>query len=208
MITVDNTDGEPAVEEPAEVEVDQVVEPLPESAVDDVATETTADEPTSAEPVEPVTVATLIRDLIATVAEVQRHESLLAEIEADRKETKEDLSLAQGRMRRIAGEFMTVGDDNKVEDRIDAPDDAWRRIATADVLVDIEGLGKKKRESILELAPSLGQLEDLRAVAGRAHDTFSSVLPKGVGEQLADKIADRIIDAVAAHYKPETFDDK
>lgn len=86
------------------------------------------------------------------------------------------------------------------EDHAGEPEDdtpqPWLEIPTMDVIEEIPGMGSKKAESIRELAPTLGDLEELRAEAGKAHKHFSEVLPKGVGKSLAEEIENRIGDVV------------
>jgi hypothetical protein len=78
-------------------------------------------------------------------------------------------------------------------------DQTWRTITTLSLLDGIKGLGDKKRDAIISLAPTLGDLEELRGKAGIAHKQFSEVLPKGVGSSLADEIEERIWSAMRKH---------
>jgi len=80
-------------------------------------------------------------------------------------------------------------------------DQSWRLVPTSQVIEGIAGLGPKKAEAIISLAPTLGDLEELRAQAGIAHKPLASVLPKGVGGSLADEIEERILDATKQHMK-------
>lgn len=78
-------------------------------------------------------------------------------------------------------------------------DTTWMQIKTKDVIQNIKGMGDKKLTAICELAPTLGDLEELRAAAGKAHKPFASVLPKGVGGSLADEIEEAICTAGWKH---------
>jgi hypothetical protein len=78
-------------------------------------------------------------------------------------------------------------------------DQSWRAITTLSLLDGIKGLGDKKRDAIISLAPTLGDLEELRGKASIAHKQFSEVLPKGVGSSLADEIEERICSAMTKH---------
>jgi hypothetical protein len=79
-------------------------------------------------------------------------------------------------------------------------DVTWKAIPTKDVIGDgIKGMGDKKLEAILDLAPTLGDLEELRAAASKACKPFGSVLPKGVGRGMADEIEERCMNAIAKH---------
>lgn len=76
-------------------------------------------------------------------------------------------------------------------------DEDWRNYLTSDLLKGVTGLGPKKLDAITELAPTAGQLEDLRGQASMAYKTFKEVLPKGCGDNVADAIENRLIDHIA-----------
>lgn len=84
--------------------------------------------------------------------------------------------------------------DSQEGEQVESTD--WRSVRTEDLLQDIEGMGKKKLESITELFPTLGDLEDARGEASKDHQPFSKVLPKGIGQQLADQIENAMIEAI------------
>lgn len=92
-----------------------------------------------------------------------------------------------------AGERSAIVVDDPNEDK------TWMLIETASILDGIKGMGGKKAEAIISLAPTLGDLEELRAKAGLAHKPYSSVLPKGIGENLADEIQERVYLAMKRH---------
>ncbi len=71
-------------------------------------------------------------------------------------------------------------------------DESWKLKPTAEVIDGIRGLGKKKLEAITDLAPTLGDLVELQALAGLEHKPFHKVLPDGVGQSMADEIEERI----------------
>lgn len=85
--------------------------------------------------------------------------------------------------------------------QVDDPnaDESWKAIPTSSLLEGIKGMGDKKVEAVIALAPTLGDMEELRAQAGIAHKPFASVLPRGVGGTLADELEERVLDAVAKH---------
>jgi hypothetical protein len=74
---------------------------------------------------------------------------------------------------------------------------SWRDTPTAKLLEGLKGLGAKKLEAIIEVAPTAGKLEALRGEASMACKPFKDVLPKGCGETLADEIENRLVDHVA-----------
>ena len=74
-------------------------------------------------------------------------------------------------------------------------DTSWRLIPTEDLIHNIDGMGEKKLKAITEQFPNLGTLEDARGEASKACKSFKEVLPKGVGERMANAIEDAIINA-------------
>lgn len=79
-------------------------------------------------------------------------------------------------------------------------DMTWRAIPTTTVLEAVkEGLGPKKREVIIDSFPTLGHLEDTRGKASIAYKNFSEFLPEGIGKELAGRIEDAMMDAIAKH---------
>lgn len=90
-----------------------------------------------------------------------------------------------------------------VNDQADNPnaDETWRNIPMAKLIEGIKGMGPKKAEAILELTPTVGAWEELRAKAGKAFKQMSEVLPKGIGGNIADEIEERVFSAVRDHQK-------
>ncbi|MFY8202345.1 MAG: hypothetical protein ACOVLE_16835, partial [Pirellula staleyi] len=68
----------------------------------------------------------------------------------------------------------------------------WRSWETASILDGIEGLGAKKRDSLLESFPTFGHLMDARTEAGKEHVPFHSMLPKGIGESIGTELIERM----------------
>ena len=68
----------------------------------------------------------------------------------------------------------------------------WRSWETASILDGIEGLGAKKRDSLLESFPTFGKLMDARTEAGKEHVPFHSMLPKGIGESIGTELIERM----------------
>ncbi len=71
-------------------------------------------------------------------------------------------------------------------------DEDWKSVPTAKIFEGktIKGLGPKKIEAVCDVAPTLGELEELRNQASLKHLHFCKMLPKGIGEELADAIQD------------------
>ena len=82
----------------------------------------------------------------------------------------------------------------------------WRTLATAELLAGIKGLGKKKLQTICELAPTVGHLEDLRGQASREHKQYNEVLPDGCGAGVAQMIEDRLVAHIANIAKQNSGD--
>lgn len=66
----------------------------------------------------------------------------------------------------------------------------------------IKGMGKKKQDAIIELCPTFGAFEDLRAEAVKTFKPLDSLLPDGVGKALADELCERLF-AYAPPVAPE-----
>lgn len=71
-------------------------------------------------------------------------------------------------------------------------DEEWKAVPTSRIFEGktIKGLGKKKIEAVCDVAPTIGELEELRNRASLKHLHFCKMLPKGIGEELADAIQD------------------
>lgn len=134
-----------------------------------------------------------------------KEEDLKAELKAAKSHRQDCLD----RLRRIK---MRGVDGFYVAPKVGAEegDDSWRLIPMADLLSSVEGLGAKKLESLIELYPTLGHIEDARGEASRDFQPFDSVLPKGIGSEMAGKIENLIIDAIASHQvvEPEKEQEK
>lgn len=80
----------------------------------------------------------------------------------------------------------------------DQDDLAWRSVPITDLdLSKIRGLGTKKREALLDLCPTLGALEDLRAKVGRDAASLPELMPKGIGQQACDQLEELLLDWLA-----------
>ena len=58
----------------------------------------------------------------------------------------------------------------------------WEAKPTRDLLEGINGLGAKKLEAIVDLAPTVGDLERIRGEASQQFLPFAACLPKGCGD--------------------------
>ncbi len=75
------------------------------------------------------------------------------------------------------------------------PDNAWRAVLTETITTGVVGLGVKKAQTLIDEFPTLGDLEDARARAASSHKHFADQLPKGIGKQSADELAERVMKA-------------
>lgn len=90
-----------------------------------------------------------------------------------------------------------TGATGKESDKQPSDSSNWRDASTRELIKDIKGMGPQKLDRICSLAPTVGQLEDLRGQASVECEPFKSVLPKGCGEELASAIEEKLLDYVA-----------
>lgn len=165
----------------------------------------------------------IIAELKEARDELNAAQDRMANLVAERKEAKEDLQFCQERVNRLIEKLLDVDnppipkiDNRKPVDgtatplaKVEPPaetdhtpvaaepdDDSWRKIPTGEVLASVKGLGKKKLEKLVDLYPTLGDLEDLRDQASRGHFEFNEKLPDGFGPTVSDKIQEAIGDAM------------
>ena len=93
----------------------------------------------------------------------------------------------------------TAGEPSAIQVDDANADITWRELSLAPLLDGIKGLGAKKLEALLELCPTIGDWEELRAKAGVAHKPVSDVLPKGIGGSITDEIEERVYLAIKKH---------
>lgn len=84
------------------------------------------------------------------------------------------------------GSVATASNLNAAEE-----DESWRAHPTSALLAVIPGV-KKKKEMLIEVAPTVGQVQDMRQQASLDHKSFKSVMPKGCGESFADQVEDAV----------------
>lgn len=154
----------------------------------------------------------LLLDLTGQLADAERYrlqcEAELQECREATKQAKDSLSHATSRchavtekiMAEITGNAQRIARDSmesqprpvsisqviEPTSQADDDDESWKDTPTAEVLADVKGLGKKKLEALIEVAPTIGALEELRATC--YNGDFREVLPSGFGEKIADAI--------------------
>jgi hypothetical protein len=80
--------------------------------------------------------------------------------------------------------------------KTEAEDDGYRSHPTSALLAVIPGAAKKK-EKLLEIAPTVGHVQDLRQQASLEHKQFKEVLPRGCGEGFAQAVDDVVCEFIA-----------
>lgn len=71
---------------------------------------------------------------------------------------------------------------------------SWRDVSIAVLnLPTISGMGRTKREKLIEQVSTLGQFDKLRQRAIEEHRSLCMLLPKGVGKDIADEIEERFL---------------
>lgn len=93
----------------------------------------------------------------------------------------------------------TAGEPSAIQVDDASADMTWRELSLAPLLGGIKGLGNKKLDALLDLCPTIGQWEEMRAKAGVAHKPVSDVLPKGIGGSITDEIEERVYLAIKKH---------
>lgn len=148
-------------------------------------------------------------EIIGEIAQAERDRQQcqveLDDLTQQRKETKQELDAAVIRLHQATSRLVDhIGDrelpqkpTSESADQSDEESTAWQETPTAELLDGVKGLGKKKLEAIVDLAPTAGKLEELRGQASLEHKPFKDVLPKGCGQNLADAIEDRLVELVA-----------
>lgn len=151
----------------------------------------------------------LIGQLVTAERECQMADNQLASLKGEVKEAKERCDTALIRLR-YASSNMLDQVNEKALPKLPQPaiadskaaeaegDNAWRNVPTTELLAGLKGMGKKKLESLIDVAPTSGHLEDLRGEASKAYMSFKEMLPAGFGGKIADAIEERLIDCVAA----------
>lgn len=76
----------------------------------------------------------------------------------------------------------------------------WQSLPTRELLTSngrITGLSETKLAAICEQVPTVGALETIRGEASKEHRPFADLLPKGIGETVAGRIEERLIEWIA-----------
>jgi hypothetical protein len=128
------------------------------------------------------------------------------------EEEPADESPATGEVIEVDG-VVSVVQEVVPESRPSPMPTSWRDVSIAVLnLPTISGMGKTKREKLIERVGTLGQLEKLRQQAIEEHRPLCALLPKGVGKDLADEIEERYLrwkdsyDNIGAPTKPSYVD--
>lgn len=143
----------------------------------------------------------LRKQFVTLKIDCQRLDEKIAELE---REKSEKLDFADDLLQQIrqmeepeeeAGEVVqsvngVVTVSVEVDDVRPSPNPtSWRDVGIACLnLSSINGLGKGKRERLIEKVGTLGRFEELRVKAVQEHKPLCAVLPKGIGADIADQL--------------------
>lgn len=99
----------------------------------------------------------------------------------------------------------TAGDTSATDAVVTAQIDenGWRLHPTSDVLLKIPG-AKGKKEKLIDLAPTVGHLQDLRVEASKDCKPFKAMMPKGCGEQFASAVETELIEFIMRWTKQQS----
>lgn len=151
----------------------------------------------------------LLGQLAEAERECQRLEGQYSVYKNEIKDLKEELKVAEMRVRKVSCEILDMLDGRDLPTKPELPaaadatsmdepeDNGWRLLSTQELLSGIKGIGSKKIDALIAVAPTVGDLEDLRGEASKSHQSFREVLPDGFGQKAADAIEDRLIDHIA-----------
>lgn len=214
-----NGDGCPATsisnqgDVPVEPTDDEISSTLVASDSDDESTSTTMPEVDIAEQRR---IAEVTFDLELHQAKEDHSAAAIhrSECEAELKEAKADEKAALKKIQNLIARGpaypqqitkieAAVANDKETKSAIQVDDPnadvTWKLIPITSIIEGIKGMGKKKADAIVELVPTLGDWEELRAQAGKAFKPLASVLPKGIGQSMADEIEERVYAAIKKH---------
>lgn len=77
---------------------------------------------------------------------------------------------------------------------------SWRDVPISMLkLSSIKGMGKRKRTLLIDEVPTLGKLQELREQASKEFVLLCSVLPKGIGVDIADELEELFINWLVAN---------
>ena len=152
------------------------------------------------------------------LAKISNAELDCREKEAHVENCKEDLKCAKAsydvavsRLRKLASQ--QANDENRpLLKQLDSDSEdtskGWEAEKISVLWSDdpISGFGDSKREALEDQVATLGAFEKLRSDVGKEADHLSKLLPKGIGESLADELENRHLDFVAKYSPEDAFD--
>jgi hypothetical protein len=147
-------------------------------------------------------------DIEASLAEVKQEHAAIKDSMSDVKERMSDL---EADLKDKTDEFMQVADElcavasglvaqlppkalAEQTEQAAQSDDGWRAYPTVELLKSMKG-GKKK-EAIIDLAPTAGDIQDLRVEASKKCIQFAQLLPDRCGEKIAQQVEDCLIEFI------------
>ena len=163
-------------------------------------------------------VETPLSDAEDMLVKISNAELDCREKEAKVEDCKEDLKCAKAsydvavsRLRKLASQQANDEDRPLLKQLDSDPEDASKGWEVEKISVlwgsdPISGFGDAKREALEDQVATLGAFEKLRSDVGNDADHLSKLLPKGIGESLADELENRHLDFVAKYSPENAFD--
>jgi hypothetical protein len=135
--------------------------------------------------------------------ETSKAREVMSDLESELKDktdefmeiAKELCSVARGRsLKELPANVATTQNDSAGEPP-EQSDDGWRLHPTSELLNGIKG-SKSKKDLVIDAAPTIGHLEDLRSEASKECVSFNAKLPKGCGKGFAQSIEDLLVEFI------------
>lgn len=137
---------------------------------------------------------------IATAEEVVReHKAALKNSESELSDIRDDLKEMTDELLAVARKLVALTEGKTLPAIVGSEngEDGWRAKKAKALLSGLKGLSEKKMDTLIDVAATVGELEDLRGQASIEGVAFKNVLPKGFGEALAQGIEDRLVEYIA-----------
>jgi hypothetical protein len=134
--------------------------------------------------------------------ECRKRELEVELIKDDLKEAKAAYDDAVDRLRKLAREAtqptlfsMAKGSSKPTGEPQPEVDESWKEREICQWIdeLEIDGFGDTKREALKELVDTFGDFDCIRAEARKTHQHLSKLMPKGIGQGLADAIEEAFL---------------
>jgi len=154
-------------------------------------------------------------DMLAKISNAEldcrAEEAHVEDCKADLKCAKASYDVAVSRLRKLCSQQANDEDRPLLKQLDSDPEDTSKGWEVEKISVlwngdPISGFGDAKREALEDQVATLGAFEKLRSDVGKDADHLSKLLPKGIGESLADELENRHLDFVAKYNPEDAFD--